>query len=91
MTATNSLDLKSDPRSIIGMRVFAAPRPGAYQIQAAITAIHARAPNASATDWQAIDRLYAALERLQPSPVVPLNRAVAVSRVEGPAATKPSR
>ncbi len=61
-------------------------RPGAYQIQAAITAIHARAAKASETDWREIDRLYAALEGLQPSPVVTLNRAVAVSKIEGPAA-----
>jgi RNA polymerase sigma-70 factor (ECF subfamily) len=61
-------------------------RPGAYQLQAEIAAVHARALEASATDWAAIDRHYAALERLQPSPVVTLNRAVAVSKVQGPAA-----
>lgn len=61
-------------------------RPGAYQIQAAIAALHARARTAAATDWAGIELLYQALERLQPSPVVTLNRAVAVSRVSGPAA-----
>ena len=61
-------------------------RPGPYQLQAAIAAVHARAPESSATDWSEIDRLYAELERLQPSPVVTLNRAVAVSKVQGPAA-----
>ena len=61
-------------------------RPGPYQIQAAIAALHARAERASDTDWSEIDLLYAALERLQPSPVVTLNRAVAVSKVKGPAA-----
>jgi RNA polymerase sigma-70 factor, ECF subfamily len=61
-------------------------RPGAYQLQAEIAGVHARAADAAATDWAAIDRLYAALERLQPSPVVTLNRAVAVSKVQGPAA-----
>ncbi len=61
-------------------------RPGAYQIQAAIAGVHARAARAEDTDWADIDRLYATLERLEPSPVVTLNRAVAVSKVQGPAA-----
>ncbi len=61
-------------------------RPGAYQVQAAIAALHARAPTPAETDWAQIDRLYASLERLTPSPVVTLNRAVAVSKVAGPEA-----
>jgi len=61
-------------------------RPGPYQIQAAIAALHARAQRAEDTDWGQIDLLYANLERLQPSPVVTLNRAVAVSKVHGPEA-----
>ncbi|ACK50694.1 putative RNA polymerase, sigma-24 subunit, ECF subfamily [Methylocella silvestris BL2] len=61
-------------------------QPGAYQIQAAIAATHARANRPEETDWRQIDALYAALERLQPSPVVTLNRAVAVSKTRGPAA-----
>ncbi|MEQ8344231.1 MAG: RNA polymerase sigma factor [Sneathiellaceae bacterium] len=61
-------------------------RPGAYQVQAAIAALHARAGRAADTDWAGIDRLYASLERLQPSPVVTLNRAVAVAKLQGPAA-----
>ena len=61
-------------------------RPGPYQVQAAIAAMHARAPRAEDTDWAEIDRLYAVLETLQPSPVVTLNRAVAVAKVQGPAA-----
>ncbi|MCG6207095.1 RNA polymerase sigma factor [Rhodopseudomonas sp. HC1] len=61
-------------------------RPGAYQIQAAIAALHARAPRFKDTDWTQIDLLYGSLEILQPSPVVTLNRAVAVSKVRGPAA-----
>ena len=60
--------------------------PGPYQIQAAIAATHARARQPAETDWAQIDALYAALERLQPSPVVTLNRAVAVSKVSGPEA-----
>ena len=60
-------------------------RPGPYQIQAAIAALHARAARPEDTDWQEIDLLYGALERMQPSPVVTLNRAVAVSKARGPA------
>jgi RNA polymerase sigma-70 factor (ECF subfamily) len=61
-------------------------RPGPYQVQAAIAATHARAATAADTDWAQIDHLYAGLERLQPSPVVTLNRAVAVAKLQGPAA-----
>jgi RNA polymerase sigma-70 factor (ECF subfamily) len=61
-------------------------RPGPYQVQAAIAALHARAVTAEDTDWAEIDTLYGVLERLQPSPVVTLNRAVAVSKVAGPEA-----
>jgi len=61
-------------------------RRGPYQIQAAIAALHARAAKAQDTDWAQIDLLYAALEEVQPSPVVSLNRAVAVSKVRGPEA-----
>jgi RNA polymerase sigma-70 factor (ECF subfamily) len=61
-------------------------RPGPYQVQAAIAALHARAARAEDTDWAEIDILYGALERMQPSPVVTLNRAVAVGKVRGPAA-----
>jgi RNA polymerase sigma-70 factor (ECF subfamily) len=61
-------------------------KPGPYQVQAAIAAVHARAARAEDTNWTEIERLYAALEGLQPSPVVTLNRAVAVSKVRGPAA-----
>jgi RNA polymerase sigma-70 factor (ECF subfamily) len=60
--------------------------PGPYQVQAAIAALHARARTPKETDWAQINRLYAALERMTPSPVVTLNRAVAVSKVEGPQA-----
>jgi len=61
-------------------------RPGPYQVQAAIAATHARATTAEDTDWAGIDGLYLALERMQPSPVITLNRAVAVSKLHGPAA-----
>jgi RNA polymerase sigma-70 factor (ECF subfamily) len=60
--------------------------PGPYQIQAAIAALHARATRPEDTDWTQIDLLYARLEHLQPSPVVTLNRAVAIDKLHGPAA-----
>jgi RNA polymerase sigma-70 factor, ECF subfamily len=58
-------------------------RSGPYQVQAAISALHARAEKPDDTDWTQIDLLYGALEVMQPSPVVTLNRAVAVSKVRG--------
>jgi RNA polymerase sigma-70 factor (ECF subfamily) len=61
-------------------------RPGPYQLQAAVAALHARAAKPEDTDWAEIDALYAMMERLQPSPVITLNRAVAVSKVQGPQA-----
>lgn len=59
-------------------------RSGPYQIQAAIAALHARAATPADTDWTQIDLLYGALELVQPSPVVTLNRSVAVAKVRGP-------
>jgi len=59
---------------------------GPYQIQAAIAVCHATAPRAADTDWRTIARLYGQLTRLTPSPVVELNRAVAVGMADGPAA-----
>jgi RNA polymerase sigma-70 factor (ECF subfamily) len=61
-------------------------RPGAYQLQAAIAACHVTAADAAGTDWAAIARLYGQLAQLVPSPVVELNRAIAVGMAEGPAA-----
>jgi RNA polymerase sigma-70 factor, ECF subfamily len=63
-----------------------ARRPGQYQIQAAIAACHAAAPTARATDWPAIARLYQYLADMTGSPVIELNRAVAVAMADGPAA-----
>ncbi|WP_184720160.1 RNA polymerase sigma factor [Caulobacter sp.] len=60
--------------------------PGPYLVQAAIAALHARAATPADTDWAGIDALYATLEIMQPSPVITLNRAVAVSKVRGPEA-----
>jgi RNA polymerase sigma-70 factor (ECF subfamily) len=67
-------------------RAFRMGRPGPYQLQAAIAALHARAPTAAKTDWPQIAQLYRVLAEMQPSPVVALNHAVAVSRAEGPQA-----
>ncbi|RUV54129.1 MAG: RNA polymerase sigma factor [Mesorhizobium sp.] len=61
-------------------------KPGPYQVQAAIAALHARAAKPEDTDWNEIDLLYSLLEQMQPSPVVTLNRAVAVAKVRGPQA-----
>ncbi|GFE27268.1 RNA polymerase sigma factor [Streptomyces nigrescens] len=61
-------------------------RPGPYQVQAAINAVHSDAPTAADTDWWQILQLYDQLLALDPSPVVALNRAVAVAEVEGPEA-----
>ena len=61
-------------------------RPGQYQLQAAITALHIQAADADATDWAQIAELYGALAKLSPSPVVELNRAAAVGFADGPAA-----
>jgi predicted RNA polymerase sigma factor len=59
---------------------------GSYRLQAHIAACHARAPSAEATDWHRIAALYAQLMQVAPSPVVELNRAVAVGMADGPAA-----
>jgi RNA polymerase sigma-70 factor (ECF subfamily) len=66
-----------------GMRM---GQPGPYQVQAAIAAVHASARTPDETDWGQIERLYGALTDMAPSPVVALNRAVAVAMAEGPAA-----
>jgi RNA polymerase sigma-70 factor (ECF subfamily) len=58
-------------------------RPGPYQVKAAIAALHAHALKPEDTDWEEIDLLYQSLERLEPSPVVTLNRAVAVNKTKG--------
>jgi RNA polymerase sigma-70 factor (ECF subfamily) len=60
-------------------------RPGPYQLQAAINAVHSAATTVAATDWPAIISLYDQLLALTPTPVVALNRAVAVAEVSGPA------
>jgi RNA polymerase sigma-70 factor (ECF subfamily) len=65
-------------------RALALRRPGPYQLQAAIAALHAEAGSPAETDWAQIAALYAELTRIEPSPIVELNRAVAVAMAEGP-------
>jgi RNA polymerase sigma-70 factor (ECF subfamily) len=60
--------------------------PGAYQLQAAINAVHADAPTIEQTDWSQIVALYDHLLAIAPTPVVALNRAIAIGEVQGPAA-----
>jgi RNA polymerase sigma-70 factor (ECF subfamily) len=67
-------------------RALAARQVGPYTVQAAIAAVHANAPNAAATDWAQIVALYDLLAQAEPSPVVELNRAVAVAMRDGPSA-----
>ena len=67
-------------------RALASRRSGPYALQAAIAAVHAEAPSADATDWNEIVGLYDVLLRAEPSPVIELNRAVAVAMRDGPAA-----
>jgi len=67
-------------------RAFATRNVGGYTIQAAIAALHATSPIAAATDWRQIAALYGSLISIHPSPVIELNRAVAVAMSEGPAA-----
>jgi RNA polymerase sigma-70 factor, ECF subfamily len=78
-------DEVDEGRALLRRAVAADPSPGPYTVQAAIAAEHLRAPTAADTDWAAIARLYIQLERMTGSPVVRLNRAVAVAEAEGPA------
>jgi RNA polymerase sigma-70 factor, ECF subfamily len=75
-------DLIAEGQAIV-RRCLRRNQPGPYQIQAAINAVHSDAPAAAATDWWQIVRLYDQLQALAPSPVVALNRAVAVAEVSG--------
>ncbi|HUP55055.1 MAG TPA: RNA polymerase sigma factor [Methylomirabilota bacterium] len=74
----------AEGRSLVE-RILATGRVGPYQVQAAIAALHDEAPDAASTDWAQIAELYLVLVRLDPSPVVRLNHAVAVAMADGPA------
>ncbi|MFF2367455.1 RNA polymerase sigma factor [Streptomyces sp. NPDC058122] len=76
-------DLITEGQALV-RRCLRRDRPGPYQIQAAVNAVHSDAPNAAATDWGQILTLYDQLMSLAPSPVVALNRAVAVAETQGP-------
>lgn len=75
-----------DEGIVLVERAFSLRRPGAYTLQAAIAAVHAGSISAAATDWAEIAGLYDLLVAIEPSPVVELNRAVAVAMRDGPAA-----
>jgi RNA polymerase sigma-70 factor (ECF subfamily) len=76
-------DLIAEGQALV-RRCLRRDRPGPYQIQAAINAVHSDAPDAEATDWGQILRLYDLHLAIAPSPIVALNRAVALAEVEGP-------
>ena len=78
-------DLITEGSAILDAAV-ALARPGPYQLQAAIAALHSQAPSAELTDWPQIAALYGELARRSPSPVVEVNRAVAVGMADGPLA-----
>jgi len=78
----------SEGLSLVPHALRASP-PGPYAVQAAIAALHAQAPSSAATDWPQIAALYGVLARIAPSPVVELNRAVAVAMDEGAAVALP--
>ena len=61
------------------------PRPGTYQLMAAINAVHTDAPDARDTDWGQIAQLYDQLYAVTPTPIVAMNRAVAIAELDGPA------
>jgi RNA polymerase sigma-70 factor (ECF subfamily) len=76
-------DLVAEGQALV-RRCLRRDQPGPYQIQAAIAAVHSDAPRAAATDWGQVVALYDQLLALDPSPVVALNRAVAVAELAGP-------
>jgi RNA polymerase sigma-70 factor (ECF subfamily) len=78
-------DLIAEGQAIV-RRCLRRNQPGPYQLQAAINAVHSDAATMAATDWPQIRRLYDQLLAIAPTPVVALNRAVAVAEVDGPAA-----
>jgi len=78
-------DLIAEGKALVE-RAWSSRRFGAYTVQAAIAAVHAEASDAAATDWARIVGLYDVLLRAEPSPVVELNRAVAVAMRDGPEA-----
>jgi RNA polymerase sigma-70 factor (ECF subfamily) len=78
-------DLIAEGQALVA-RAMSSRRIGPYTLQAAIAAVHAEAPTAAATDWAEIAGLYSVLARVNPSPVVELNRAAAIAMRDGPLA-----
>jgi RNA polymerase sigma-70 factor, ECF subfamily len=76
--------LVAEGHQLVRERLAAGVAPGRYQILAAINAVHTSARDAGATDWSQVVALYDQLARLDPSPIVALNRAIAVSELDGP-------
>ncbi|GAA2634935.1 RNA polymerase sigma factor [Paractinoplanes durhamensis] len=76
--------LIAEGHRLVRERLAAGVAPGRYQILAAINAVHTSAPDVGATDWSQVVALYDQLVRLDPSPIVALNRAVAVAELDGP-------
>ena len=77
--------LVAEGHRLVRERLATGVAPGRYQVLAAINAVHTSAPDARDTDWSQVVALYDQLVRLDPSPVVALNRAVAVAELDGPA------
>jgi len=76
--------LIAEGHRLVRERLAAGQPPGRYQILAAISAVHTSAPDIGDTDWSQIVALYDQLVRLDPSPIVALNRAIAVAELDGP-------
>ena len=76
--------LVAEGHQLVRERLAAGVAPGRYQILAAINAVHTSARDAGATDWSQVVALYDQLARLDPSPIVALNRAIAVAELDGP-------
>jgi RNA polymerase sigma-70 factor (ECF subfamily) len=76
--------LIAEGHRLVRERLASGQPPGRYQILAAINAVHTSAPDARSTDWSQVAALYDRLVRLDPSPVVALNRAVAIAELDGP-------
>ena len=81
-SAWNSDQIEEE--TALACKCLALNRPGPYQIQAAINAVHTDAPDASSVDWSQVVALYDQLAALTPSPIVALNRAIAVAELDGP-------
>jgi RNA polymerase sigma-70 factor (ECF subfamily) len=77
-------DLIAEGHALVRMRIDSGQAPGRYQVLAAINAVHTDARDVRDTDWSQVVALYDQLVRLDPSPIVRLNRAIAVAEVDGP-------